>query len=226
MEIQLGEKVALLTTHKTYRDDLEDGVRAVARYLPFCKYVATCAEHGPVPSTFIIRSIRRVAQRIVGLIMDVECVTRSGKIVQTVDICDSNPVIIFPVATVNGIRYAILVRKRQVSVGCNFIVEALCGVENNDGSFTIPNDELLIPLGVDLQKTHALSSKRYTIGNEGTTPYKVYSVTLEMTPETLQKLQNTSKDLENALIALPLDEVLSTVGDVKASLAASLLLVS
>ncbi|RNF22227.1 uncharacterized protein Tco025E_03159 [Trypanosoma conorhini] len=226
MEVQVGERVALLTTHKTFRDDTEGGLRAVADYPPFCKYVAACAGHGPVPSTFVIRNIRRVAQRVVGLTMDVECDTRSGKVVQTVDLCDSSPAIILPVAAVNDTRYAILVRQRQVSVGCNFILEAFCGAVNDTGNLTAPKDELFQQLGADLQQVRAVSSKGYTVGNEGTAPYKVYSLAVEMTPETLQTLQNASKVVENSLVALPLDEVVSTVSDAKACLAASLLLVS
>ncbi|RNF07452.1 hypothetical protein TraAM80_03428 [Trypanosoma rangeli] len=226
MEIQVGEKVALLTTHKTYRDDAEDSVRAVANYSPFCKYVEACARHGPVPSTFVIRDIRRVAHRIVGLTVDVECDTRSGRVVQSVDLCDSSPAIILPVSTVNDICYAILVRQRQTSVSCSFILEAFCGAVNDTGNLTAPKDELFQQLGVDLQQVRAVSPKKYTIGNEGTAPYKIYSVTVEMSPETLQTLQNASMIVEKSLVAMPLDEVLSTVSDVKACLAASLLLVS
>ncbi|ESL11660.1 hypothetical protein TRSC58_00585 [Trypanosoma rangeli SC58] len=226
MEIQVGEKVALLTMHKSYRDDAEGGVKAVANYSPFCKYVATCARYGPVPSTFVIRDIRRVAQRIVGLTMDVECVTRSGRVVQSVDLCDSSPAVILPVTTVNDICYALLVRQRQASVGCNFILEAFCGAVNDTGSLMAPKDELFQQLGVDLQQVRAISPKKYTIGNEGTAPYKVYSVTVEMSPETLQTLQNVSMNVEKSLVAMPLDEVLSTVSDAKACLVASLLLAS
>ncbi|ORC92759.1 uncharacterized protein TM35_000035120 [Trypanosoma theileri] len=224
MEVLIGERAALLTTHKTYRDDGEDSVRAVAGYPPFCNYVETCAKSGPVPSAFEIRNIRRIAQRVVGVIMDVECETQSGKVIQTVDLHDNSPVILFPVAVVNDTRYALLVRQRRVSAGCKYTLEAMCGTETEENVFTGPSDEHLAALGFDLRQAYALSPSRYTLGNEGTAPYKVCSVNATLSPEVLQELQNPPENVDTSLIPLPLEEVLSTVNDAKASLAVSLLL--
>ncbi|KAH9589366.1 hypothetical protein LSM04_007489 [Trypanosoma melophagium] len=224
MEVLIGERAVLLTTHKTYRDDGEDSVRAVAGYTPFRTYVDTCTKSGPVPSAFLIRNIRRIAQRVVGVIMDVECDTQSGKVVQTVDLCDSSPVILLPIATVNNTRYAFLVRQRRVSAGCKYTLEAMCGTETEDNAFIGPNDELLSALGFDLKQVFALSPSRYTLGNEGTVLYKVCSVNATLSPETLQELQSVPENVDTLLTPVSLEEVLGNVNDAKASLAASLLL--
>ncbi|KEG14170.1 hypothetical protein DQ04_00591110 [Trypanosoma grayi] len=224
MEVLIGNREVLLTTHKTYRDDGEGGVRSVAAYTPFCNYLAACAEHGPMPSAFIVRNIRRIAQRVVGVIMDVECETQSGKVVQTVDLCDSTPVVLLPIAIVNDTKYALLVRQRRVSAGCKFTVEAFCGAEDCDGTITWTNGELLTRLGFDLNSVEVLSQVKYTVGNEGTAPYKVCSASVLMAPEIFQGVQESAKGAETSFIAVPLEEVMFAVSDAKAGLAASLVL--
>ncbi|KAG8347054.1 hypothetical protein ERJ75_000929500 [Trypanosoma vivax] len=225
MELRVGSGVAVLAPHKTYRDDSDSTVKDVATFTPFRNYIAACNEHGPVPCALLIRNVRRMAQRVVGVIMDVECNTATGKTVQTVELTDASPAILLPVVVVVGVEYALLLHQRRVSVGCDVTVEAFCGVENSDGTFSWENEHFLTALGFDMKTVRVCGANKYTVGNEGQQPYRVCSVSASMDLGALETLQKSSKDSTSvSLLAVRLEEVVTSVNDAKASLAASLLL--
>ncbi|CBH16396.1 uncharacterized protein TEOVI_000723300 [Trypanosoma equiperdum] len=225
MEVKIGKDVALLTAHKTYRDDGEDMVKAVATYVPFMNYVAACESSGLVPSAFLVRNVRHIARRVVGVIMDVECNTPTGKIVQPVEMSDFSPAILLPVVIVETVRYALLLQRRCVAVGCGLTTEAFCGAKDSGDNITWQNHELLTSAGFDLRDVRKLGFGEYSVGNEGLPPYTLHTIKKGMSSEEFEQLQKISAGTADAsLFAVRLEDVMSSVNDAKAGLAASVLL--
>nr|CCC94284.1 conserved hypothetical protein [Trypanosoma congolense IL3000] len=225
MEINFGARVALLATHKTYCDDGDNTVKCVASYPPFMSYLEECRVGGPTPSSFLIRDVRRMARRIVGVILDVECLTDTGKMTQTVELSDHSPAILLPVARVEETKYALLVRHRCTSAGCGLTTEAFCGLVDGGGATTWYYSDLLTEAGFNLGQLDKVGSRKYSVGNEGSPPYDVFTIEQAMTPSAIEAIHQAAAGAADAsLVAVPMEDVVLTINDAKAALAVSLVM--
>lgn len=220
MEIKIRDKDVLLTTHKTYceREEVK-GLQAVSQYPPFLKYVAECETRGPAPRAIIIRNIFRFAHRVVGVVADVEYTDSAGKkLCQTVNLADEAPAILLPVIEAGGKKFAVLVHHRRLATGMSATDEAITGLVGLTGEFTSEHNEAVASLGFDLASATKLQ-RTYTIGDEGSQPYTIYTVAMSRgSEEEVKGLLEKGDGLAPQLFAVPVTDV-HTLGDSKAALA-------
>lgn len=224
MEIDVGGKDVLLTTHKTYRvEDDVNAIQCLKEYAPFLQFIAACAERGPVPRAIILRNIIRIAHRIISVLADVEYMDSTGaRETQPLLLVAAQPVILLPVATAtDGVRYGILLQHRRLAYGMTMPREAFVGVEANSSVQLEANHaSMLAEVGVNLNQAQPIGQPLYTVGNDGSLTYRVYKAEATLSDEQLQALVQGCS--EGPLTAVPLSAILSTA-DAKACLAASLL---
>lgn len=225
MELNIGGKTVLLTTHKTYCEvDEVNGLRAVSQYGPFQQYVAQCEANGPIPSAFILRNIFRYAHRVVGVVMDVELKDETGKnliVSQTVNLTERLPAVMLPIVEIGTKKYAMLLHHRRLATGLSAVDEALCGVVDIDGSFSSEYNEMLTTAGFDLSQATALPRK-CVVGGEGSLAYTFFTMSITRQDEVqVAELLDKGDGTSPRLFLTPIDDV-HGLGDAKASLAAYL----
>ncbi|EPY35936.1 hypothetical protein STCU_00837 [Strigomonas culicis] len=99
--------------------------------------------------------------------------------------------------------------------------EAFYGSIDNSGRFLCVYNDLLERAGFNTSAAQPINDKQYTIGSEGKMPYRVLSVSATLSEEQLVALSAVA-DGDTTLVAVPF-EVIPTLDDAKASLAAALL---
>lgn len=237
MELTIKGKRVPLTMHKSFSEVGElSSLRDVSQYPPMLQFIAACEERGPVPRSITVRSIGRMAHRVVDVLIDVtyneeEGTQRDGgnavvTVPQPVHLTSTSPAVFLPIVMVNGERHAVLIQQRRLATGYQSSTEAVVGVVGEDGQFTSDQDDLLALFGVHPQEAITLGPHTYTIGNEGEPPYTIFTAQSTLTPDQLAELHKAvEEDRDSAAVpvVLPLSEVFAA-GDAKASLAAALCL--
>lgn len=228
MEITVGGKEVLLTTHKTYRESAEtEGLKALMDFAPFKQFLAFSEERGPIPQSIIVRALKHLAHRLVSAMVDVEYVDSIGqRLTQSVYFTTYRPALLLPVVECGDDKYGIFVRQSRLALSFEQSDEALDGAISEDGGFVSDYDEFLQELGVQQSAIVPIDGRAYTVGNEGGFPYKVFTtsgLSFSTADELHVRLQQLSEGLSVKFVAAPMEVILS-IGDAKARLAASLLL--
>ncbi|KAG5481769.1 hypothetical protein CUR178_07122 [Leishmania enriettii] len=222
MELVVGQKRVLLTTHKTYSEaDELHSLRAFVRYAPLCTYLAECATNGPVPDAVVVRRLERVAHRITGAIVDLvyRDACSSSSTTRALRLSNTCPAVLLPVVCVQGRRYAVLAQQALVPQGLAVVTMAMRGVVNAEGDFASDTyASALAEVGIRLEDATLISSTPFTIGNEGEPAIRLFTVKATWDAEQAEQLR------ENPKLALVALKDVFAAGDAAASLAVSLML--
>jgi hypothetical protein len=221
MELAVDGRTVLLATHKTYCEGEElQTLRAISQYHPLLSYLQSCAERGALPTAIVVRRLYRIAHRIHGAEVDVvyEDATRHSTTAYVVQLSNLHPALLMPVVAVNGKRYALLAQESTLSQGLRPVVTCIRGCVDDAGRFdATAHAAALSALGVSYADAKPLSSQKFTIGNEGEPPLRVYSMTLHWDAGSARAVEAS-----NGLVLMPLEEV-PRAGDVGAAFCASML---
>ncbi|KPI83827.1 hypothetical protein ABL78_7132 [Leptomonas seymouri] len=222
MELAIDDKTVLLTTHKTYCETEElHSLRAISEYSPLQVYLQSCANRGALPSAVVVRSLHRVAHRIIGAVVDIvydDAATHTTT-AHVLQLSNVRPALFMPIIVVDGERYALLAQESLLSQGLCPVKTCIRGFVDEAGHFVATTHEAALrALGIPCLEAKPLSSQTFTIGNEGEAPVQIFSVTLTWSAETLGTATASSE-----LVIVPLDGAFGS-GDAGASLSASLLL--
>ncbi|CAD2222368.1 hypothetical protein, conserved [Angomonas deanei] len=223
MEIKVQNGTILLSIHSTLLvTNKEETLRSVADYPPFQQYIGSFEQPGSIlPKAILIRSIMKMAQRIVRVIADVVVDTDGKEITQPIQLSAESPAVLLPIAVVDGKKYGIVVGQRRMSLSFFPTKEAIYGSVDETGRFTSDCNSILTSLGFNLAGVEAVGERTFTIGNEGKLPFRIFSVTANLTQQQLETIGSAESE-EGRPIAVPFD-VLPSLDDAKVGLAACLL---
>ncbi|CAJ1021589.1 conserved hypothetical protein [Leishmania braziliensis MHOM/BR/75/M2904] len=218
MELTVGGKPVLLTTHKAYCEVNElQSLRAFAQYPPLCTYLTECEKNGPIPDAVVVRHLERVAHRITGAVVDL--IYGGTSTARVLRLTNARPAVLLPIVAIEERRYAVLVQQVELSQGLKTVTTAMRGIVDAEGGFA--NDtytSALARAGVRIADASPLSFTDFTIGNEGEPAVRFFTLTTTCNAEQAEQLRQ-NPDL--ALVALK--DVFAS-GDAAASLAVSLVL--
>ncbi|KAG5481124.1 hypothetical protein LSCM1_06805 [Leishmania martiniquensis] len=221
MELTVGQKQVLLTTHKAYSEaDELHSLRAFAKYPPLCTYLAQCTENGPIPDAVVVRRLERVAHRITGATVDLLYGDARSSILTTrvLRLSDARPAVLVPIVAVEGRRYAVLAQQAVVPQGLAVVKMAIRGVVDAEGAFaSAAYASALAEVGLRLADAKPIKPTAFTIGNEGEPPTHLFTVSAAWDAEQAEKLR------QNPKLALVAFKDVFTAGDAAASLAVSLM---
>lgn len=227
MELRVAGHEVLLTLNKSYCSEDESSVlQAVAKFKPLVDYLTKLSTEGFQLSTLTVKNVRYIAQRIVYVTFDalVASIKTRDTVSQTITLSDDVLAAYLPVVTCNGISYALLVEQKRIPCGGASVVEAFNGVQLPNGNFSGPTASLLSAVNIPVEGLKSLTTNDIVVGNEGTAPTVFLSSTKEVSEAELAQLQNASSEDGAKVVVIPLEDVIGTTVDVKAAVAAALIL--
>lgn len=227
MDLRVAGHEVLLTLNKSYCCEDESMIlQAVAKFKPLVDYLTKLNTEGFQLSTLTILNVSYIAQRIVYVTLDAlfASIKTRDTVSQVITLSDDVVAAYLPVVTFNGSSFAVLVEQKRIPVGGAAVVEAFSGVQLPNGNFSGPNASLLAAANLPVDGLKSLSATEIVVGNEGAAPTIFLSSTTELSEAEFARLQNSVVEDDSKVVVIALEDVIGSAVDVKAAVAAALLL--
>ncbi|CUF39520.1 Hypothetical protein, putative [Bodo saltans] len=227
MELRVAGHEVLLTLNKSYCCEDESTIlQAVAKFKPLVDYLTKLNTEGFQLSSLTILNVSYIAQRIVYVTFDAlfASVKTRDTVSQVITLSDDTVAAYLPVVKNNDVSYAVLVEQKRIPVGGASVVEAFSGVQLTNKNFSGPNASLLAAANLPVEGLTSLTANEVVVGNEGSAPTVFLSSTTEVSDAELARLQSGVSEDGASIVVIALEDVISKAVDVKAAVAAALLL--
>ena len=229
MELRVGGNEVYLSMHSdNVCDDKAGTLQQVSKFKPLVDYLTKFHPTEFSIAAMTVRNVRWVAQRIVSVVVDVKFTGKNRQsMVRSVLLSEETIHVVLPVLVVGDKSYAVLLSSPHVLLGGANINEAFSGIFLKDGTFECEYAELLkrADLHVTDRACTALTAEDVSLDSDR-------SVRLMQFPKVLtqREFAATFSDAglphvgDASLVVCPLSEVTSKTTDLKALLAASMIL--
>mmetsp|Transcript_66519 Transcript_66519/g.77190 ORF Transcript_66519/g.77190 Transcript_66519/m.77190 type:complete len:235 (+) Transcript_66519:59-763(+) len=232
MDLRVAGHEVFLTLHRTYcADDDSTVLQAVSKFKPLMDYLTKLNTEGFQLSSLTVRNVQYVATRIVSVTMDTLFASSKKGERDTVSECitlsDDCVCVYLPVLQMaSGEKLGVLVNQCRPTIGGQAHTEAFFGVQLKPGSFSGSLTELLANASIPLDGLTVIPAPHdLIVGNEGIGPIKLLTSTkANVTEADVQTIQGLTSPCGAKLVVEPLQDILSSSSDLRATVAAALLL--
>lgn len=227
MELRVAGHEVLLNVHQSYCADDESAVIAnVSKYKPLLDYLTKVVLDDVALSAITIRNVATISQRIASVTVDVEFVKMGPsreRSTETIILSEDPTAVFLPTVESGGKRFAVLVQQPKVATGGQNVAGAFVGTNPKPGVFSGVGEDLLRTVGIDAYGLKTLNQRDVVLGNEGTAPVKFLSSMKIVSEADLASIAEAA-DATGKIVLMDLEDVPSMCADLKACVAASLLL--
>jgi len=244
MDFKLGSRTLSLSLHPSFvTEDPRELLQSVSKYKPLQDFVLRFPVNGNVVIAQIqVLMVEFIAQRIESTTVEVGLASTKDKLaplmLQRVTISDLNPVCVLPVATLaeGNKKFALLLTGSSVFLAESAPQPFSGTQQSNGGGLVLQDQSILRALGFDFSagSLKLLGSQDGTLfGDECRPPVRLMSVSQSFPSVESLNTRITQAVAEAAkadgtstlgLVAVPLEEVRKSSQDLRARLAATLVL--